>query len=376
MPRTAFVAVVALLSVAPPAGAQTAAPTRAPSPSTPEQDARIRAGVELHDKQQYDDAIAAYQGVLKENADNLDALYELAYSYLEKKDFAHSLEAARRGTQYTSEMLPMFYDMIATNFEEQKQPDQAVRTYKQGLAIEPGAGLLYHNLAITYRDLLKDPRAARQTLEQGAAAAPGFPGIPLLLGQWFESDGYRTQAFLALSRALVLDPQVQTYALWRRVLKGPDDPMAKDVMQDPDMRRSAAQRPSAARSQPPRTDEGDFGAVDAKFGPSFAALLATMDDGTPEAEALVAQVGAILEAVAAQKANPKKPAFVVQQYVPFFAAMKERNLVEPFVYWACQRAPVRGVREWLQANEATVREFRTWAAQYRFPGAPAPSPKR
>lgn len=340
------------------AAAQGAAPTRTPRPATPEQDQKIRAGVELHDKKQFDAAIVRYREVLAENADNVEAIYELAYSLLEKKDFAESIQAARRGTQYRSPMLPMFYDMIATNYEAQRQLPQAVKAYRDGLRVEPSAGLLYHNLAITYRDALKDQKAARQTLKDGAAAAPRFPGIAVLLGQWFEADGYRTQAFLALSRALVLEPSVQTYALWRRVLKGPQNPMAADVMQDPDMRRAPAQ----PRPQPAKTDEGDFSAVDARFAPSFATVLEAVDEGTPEIEALVAQVRDVIDALATVPAGPK-PSFVARQYVPFFLALRERGYVEPFVYWACQRAPVAGVREWLKANDGRVREFRQWAAE-------------
>ena len=53
--------------------------------------------------------------------------------------------------------------------------------------------------------------------------------------------------------------------------------------------------------------------------------------------------------------------------MPFFAALKQKNYVEPFVYWACARAPVQGVREWLKAHDAQVKEFRKWAAEYKFP---------
>ena len=254
--------------------------------------------------------------------------------------------------------------MIATNYEEQGQVPQAVQTYKDALSIDPSAGLIYYNLAMTQREKLKDPAAARQTLKDGAVAAPDFPGVPVLLGQWFEMDGYRSQAFLSLSRALVLDNSVQIYALWRRVLKGPENPMAADVMQDPDMRRSSAQSMKAPAA---KLDEGDFVATDARFAPSYAAFLDATDGDTSEIEALVAQVGVIIDALTVQPTDPKKPAFVSQQYVPFFAALKQKNYVEPFVYWACARAPVQGVREWLKAHDAQVKEFRKWAAEYKFP---------
>lgn len=354
-------ALVALVPVA--ATAQTA-PTRTPVASTPQQDEKIRAGVELHDKKQYDQAIAKYEEVLKENADNVEALYEMSYSLMEKKEHARSIELARRGTAYKGEMLPMFYDMIATNYEEQGQLPQAVQVYKQALAVNPASGLLYYNLAITQREKLKEPAAARQTLKDGAVAAPDFPGVPMLLGQWFEMEGYRTQAFLAVSRAVVLDNSVPVYALWRRIIKGPENPMAANVMQDPDMRRTAVQS-----MKPPvvKLDEGDYGATDARFATAYAAFLDATENDTPEIEALVSEVSGLIDAIVAHPSDAKKPSFVGQQYVPFFAALKQKDYVEPFVYWACARAPVRGVREWIKENEGKVREFRQWAAEYKVP---------
>jgi tetratricopeptide (TPR) repeat protein len=351
-------------ALAPAVVAAQTAPTKVAAPATPEQEEKIRAGVELHDKKQYDEAIARYQEVLKENADNMEALYELAYSYMEKKEFARSIEAARRGTEYKSDMLPMFYDMIATNYEEEGQLPQAVQTYRQALAVDPASGLLYHNLAITQHEKLKDPAAARQTLKEGIVAAPQFPGIPLLLGQWFEAEGYRSQAFLAVSRAVMLDNAIGVYALWRRIIKGPDNPMSADVMQDPDMRRTAAQN---MKQPPAKLDEGDFTASDARFAAAQAGFLDAVDNDTPEIEALVAQVGTLIDAVTARPADAKTSAFVTRQWVPFFAELKAKDYVEPFVYWACARAPVPGVREWIKEHEASVRAFREWAVQYRFP---------
>ncbi len=368
MLKPCSIAVAALLLCAAPAAAQFAAPTRTAVASTPAQEEILRAGVELHDKKEYDAAIAKYQEVLKANVDNVTAMFEMAYSYLEKKDHARSLELARRGTEYTSDLLPMFYDLIASNHDAQGNPKQAIETYRQAIKVQPMSGALYYNLAITYRESLKDAKMARQTLKDGARVDPHYAAIPVLLGQWFEAEGYRTQAFLALTTVMAVEPSMQAYALWRRVLKGPENPMAKGVMQDPDMRRSATQN---MKPQPPKFDEGDFAAVDAQFAPTFQGMLDSMDDGTTEVEALISQVDALLDAIARQPINPKQPSFVGQQYVPFVLALKQKNYVEPFVYWATQRAPVPGVREWLKANEPRVREFREWAVAYPFPTATA-----
>ena len=55
----------------------------------------------------------------------------------------------------------------------------------------------------------------------------------------------------------------------------------------------------------------------------------------------------------------------------FFAALQQKGYVETFVYWACQRGPVPGVRDWIKTNDGRVREFRQWAAQYPWPAPTA-----
>ena len=57
-------------------------PTRVPATTTTEQDALLRAGIDLHDKGEFDAAIAKYQDVLAKSPANVTALFELAFSYL------------------------------------------------------------------------------------------------------------------------------------------------------------------------------------------------------------------------------------------------------------------------------------------------------
>jgi hypothetical protein len=116
-----------------------------------------------------------------------------------------------------------------------------------------------------------------------------------------------------------------------------------------------------------KTDEGDFSSVDAQLAPSHAVFMQKLDAGTPEIEALVAQVDRVFGALPAEPSGPAARSFVNTHYVPFFLALKQQNYVEPFVYWASQRAPVPGVTEWLRANESTVRQFLDWASRYSWP---------
>jgi Tfp pilus assembly protein PilF len=345
-------------------------PTRVPAESTAEQEAVLRAGVELHDKGQYDEAIAKYQTVLGSSPTNVSALFELSFSYLAQREYDKSFETAQKGAEFKSELLPMFYDMMASSLDSNGKPQDAVDMYRKGIALVPDASLLYYNMAVTYRESLNQPDQARAALEKAAAIEPQHPGVQLLLGQVLQGSGYATPAFLALSTFLVLEPggsQALTgYGLWRAVLKGGVDPIP-DMSQSDAAGRMPMRAPAPAQNASPKTDEGDFTRLDALLASSYRTFLTKMDSGAPEIQALIAQVDTMFAALPSPAGGAVPQSFINTHYVPFFVALRQRNYVEPFVYWASQRAPVPGVREWLTANQPRVREFLDWASGYSWP---------
>ena len=348
------------------------APSRVPATTTPEHEAIVRAGIELHDKGQFDAAIAKYQEVLAKSPTDVTAMFELAFSYMAKKDYDKSLATAREGAQFKSELLPMFYDVIASSYDSKGQPQQAIEAYKQGIALVPDASQLYFNMAVTYRESLNKPDEARLALEKAASIEPQHPGVQLLLGQVFQSTGYTTPAFLALSTFLVLDPAgsqaLPGYGLWRALLKGGVDPIPSGPMSAaPVPDRAMRGTPPGAAAPVAKKDEGDFSTFEARLVPTHTAFMAKLDSGTPEIQALVAQVSELLATLSEKPFGPTAGAFATRHYLPFFVALKQRNFVEPFVYWASQRAPVPGVTDWLKANEPRVREFLDWASKYSWP---------
>lgn len=360
-----------LLAMAAPAEAQRA-PTRIPATTTPEHDAVIRSGVDLHDQGKFDEAIAKYQEVLAKSPTDVTAMFELAYSYLAKQDYDKSLSTAREGATFQSELLPMFYDLMASSFDSKGQPQQAIDAYKAGIALVPDASQLYFNMAVTYRESLGKPDEARLALEQAATIEPLHPGVQLLLGQVFQSSGYTAPAFLAVSTFLVLDPAgsqaLPGYGLWRALLKGGVEAIPADaVMSATPVPNPAMRRPMPGSAAAPKRDEGDFTAFEAKLAPTHAAFMEKLDGGGPEIQALLAQITELLGALPEKPSGPATSAFAIRHYLPFFAELRQRNFIEPFVYWASQRAPVPGVTDWLASNEPRVREFLDWASKYSWP---------
>jgi tetratricopeptide (TPR) repeat protein len=338
------------------AAAQPTRPTRTPAQPTPAQEKALQEGVSLHDEGKYDEAIAAYQAILDETPGIPAALYELAYSYAAKKDYQQSIATARRGAQYDSELLPLFYDVIAFSLDAMGEPRQAIDAYREGLALVPDASELYFNMGVTYLESLQDDASARQAFERSASLDPREPRTALLLGQLFQRGGYTTPALLALSTYLIFEPagrtSLQGYGLWRIVLRGGVD----------DGRGGLA--PEMAK-QAPKTDEGDFAVLDKAIGESHLAAVAAQEGGTSEIRALVGQLDEWLGTLA-ERQGPAS-GFVDAHFVPFFVELKRRNYVEPFVYWVSQRGTAPGAEEWLTRNRPRVQEFLEWSNAYDWP---------
>lgn len=348
------------------AAAQSGPPTRTATPSTPAETATIEAGIKLHDAGKYDDAIAKYEEVLKLSPANMTALYELAYSFAANKEYEKSLAAATRGTEYQSPELPLFYDLLGGAYDSLNEPQKAIEAYRKGIQIVPDASMLYYNMGVTYLESLKNPDEARRAIEKAVTLDPGQPEFHLMLGQLFQSNGYSAPGFLAFSTYLILEPNgpraLTAYGFWRAILRGGLE-MGRSASPDGQMRTV----PAAQDSKPAKVDEGDFRDFEAAITKSEQTVIADMDRGAEELPPFVAQVKQLVAMLAQRAPESDRTRFASSYYVPFFAEMNAKNFVEPFLYWSMQRAPVSGVREWLTAHQAEVREFVAWSKGYAWP---------
>jgi tetratricopeptide (TPR) repeat protein len=325
-------------------------PTRTPTASTASQELALNAAIDLHDQGKYDEAIARYQDVLKESPDNVFALFELAFSHAAKKDYQKSLEVAQKGTEYKSDLLAMFYDLMGTTLDSMGEPTRAITAYKRGIELAPDDSSLFYNMAVTYQESLKDADQARQALKSAVAINPAHAEAHRFLGQLFQAGGYRAPAFLAIARFLIIRDApargaLQAYGLWRAVLRGNLD------------------APPAGMT---KSDEGDFSAFERLFDTSHAAAMKEQEAGKTEIQALVRQLDVLLTQLGTPDQATTRSTFVGTHYVPFFIELKQKNFVEPFAYWVSQRTPVPGVPEWLNANPERVRDFLNWAEKYSW----------
>ena len=82
-----LIAVILLLTSVCLAGQDIKQPSLTPAPQTDRHRELLREAVRLHDKGNYDGAIAGYLEILKANPEDTSALYELGFSYSAKGEY-------------------------------------------------------------------------------------------------------------------------------------------------------------------------------------------------------------------------------------------------------------------------------------------------
>ena len=94
-----ILAIILLLTSTALAGQEIKPPKLTPVSQTDKHRDLLAEAVRLHDKGNYDGAIASYLEILKENPDDISALYELGFSYFVKGEYEKSLDIANKGSQ-------------------------------------------------------------------------------------------------------------------------------------------------------------------------------------------------------------------------------------------------------------------------------------
>lgn len=349
---------LALLFVTPVVAQKIDPPKLTPTPATESQVALIKEGVALHDRGDFDGAIAKYEQVLRENPANDLALYELSLTYEMKKDYRKSLETAYKGAQYKSDHLADFYVRIGNSLDLLGEPKKAVDVYKQAIKIKPDTRLLHYNLAVTY-SRLNNLDEAKKSLKKELYINPGHPSSHMALAQIFHKTNYKIPALFSVMRFLVLEPKSQrangAHQAFIEMLRGG---------------ASAGKNPgeiSIFLDLGGKKDEGDFGSIELVLGLSGAVGATEKNKDKSEAEKLVDQLSTLFALAGEQEGKADKSKFTFRYYIPYFNELKKRDYVEPFAYHISQSSNISGVAEWLQANSGRVKEFLIWSEGYQWP---------
>ena len=363
MVETRFLVLVLAVAVLPSIAAEKLPkPDRVAAAPTPEQTALTREGMALHDQHNYEGAIAKYKQVLSENPWEVTALYELAFSYFENKNYKDALATTQLGAQCKSERLSLFYTLMASSLDELGRVQESIEIYKAALKQNPRIELLHYNLAVSLRRLGKNAEA-RAALETALMYEPNHASAHGTLGAVYRDMGYRIPAILAYSRFLALEPE---------------SPRAMKIL--PDLQALITGGVTSGKdsnninitiSAPSKAllDEGDFSGVEMSMAIVLAADLIKKPGEAKEKPASTFERLVSIYSMIGESLDNSKPkrGFAATYYSPYFSALVKAGHTEAFVSQAWKGGKVDGASDWAKANEGKLESFRTWSQTFQWP---------
>jgi len=170
----------------------------------------------------YEEAISAFQEVLKLNLRWPDAFFNMGRAYRGRGD----LEAAEKTLREAIELNPKYREAInerAEILEALDRKEEAMVEYKKVIALffaeyqfnDPDE--YNYDLSV----LFNNPELVEETirrLRQFVAKFPGFADAHYKLGLALEAKGFKTEAVLCFRRALEINPRYETArkSFWKK----------------------------------------------------------------------------------------------------------------------------------------------------------------
>lgn len=319
-----------------------------------ESDQRIDQGVALHDAGKYDEAVAVYKSVLADDPSNALAIYELAYTYQAKQDFAACRALLEPRLRQRSRYQLALYNVLGNCLDGAGESDKAIATYRAGLKLAPDDGQLLFNLGLAlYSRGLKDE--AREVVKREVRLRPAHGSGHLLLANIFAEQHFRTAAVVEYLRFLGREPdgarsKPAAEALLALLNQGVEQKGAKNININVD--------PNSPKG------EGDFSAFEMSMAIVSGGRFTEENAGKSAFERTRAQVASMINILIEMPAAGNNHTANVN--VPFFKKLAEEKLVDVYAGLVLSSLHLEGFDEWLKANQTETLA----AAVFAQEGAP------
>jgi len=299
-----------------------------------------------------------YAQVLKENPDCPEAIYELAMTHYNMGDRVRADELARKGAQYKSELVPLFYTLIANILDDNGKSAEAIKVYKDSVKLlrenKNASRQLAEadfNLGVAYARL-KQFAESRAALKEGLEANFSHVSAHFVLAQIYSGTGYKIPGFLAAARFLGLEQNTPRTQIAAQTILTVLKPAPKD--------EKTGNINIFLNLNAPK-DEGDFGFMELILG--ITTVRGDDDKNKTDNEMFVDGVGTVIALLSENKDLRKS--FVGKKYVPYVEALKTAGHHQAFAYIVLQQGGNKEAEKWLRANQEKVLAYFNWARGYK-----------
>jgi uncharacterized protein len=164
----------------------------------------IQQGIVLYENGKYDSAINKFRIINIGDSAYFRAQYELSLAYLAKEDYSKVVALSQNAIEQGSSE-PLQYNTWGTALDNMGKPDEAIKVYNQGIEKFKYNTNLHFNKAIVYEGM-GDNKTAFETYQHILSFSPYHASTHLRIARLNKADGWLTQAIMAYTVFLIIEP--------------------------------------------------------------------------------------------------------------------------------------------------------------------------
>jgi uncharacterized protein len=311
------------------------------SPRLINSDSLIEEGIKLHDEGKFEEAIALYNQVDRNDSGYYNAMIEKSLTLIHGRHYQEAYETCLEAQKVRNRLSPNLYINMGTALDNLERSSDAVKAYDEGLRYFPKNYMLWFNRGVSLENIKKWQEAFDSYLKV-LEIYPFHPGTHIRLGVLCAREGHLTQAMLSLNMFFLLEPKSERSLSVLEYLNSiviENDQVAPVGIRFP---------------------EGDhFEELDlilknhVAFRPKYK-LKSKLD------YKVVRQNQVLLEKI---EYNPSDKGIWMQFYAPVFAEIAKKGYTEAFSYFFMLSSTNKDVVEVLDKKIKPINEFSVWLKQ-------------
>lgn len=327
--------------------------------------AYVERGIKLHDKGDYDGALALYQKALDADADNLIALSEMGITFFKMERYDDVIQYSIRTIEKypDSAYIESAYVNYGSALDATGKPREALKKYDEGIAKFPESHMLVFNKGITFAKM-RQSKEAITTFQQAVKIEPRHASSHNALARMLYDDRQRFPAILAYLRFLVLEPNSPRAAENREAMQ---KLLSHGVEQEGKKNVNIRIDPSAMGDTLPdgSNKPNNFAILEMVVAMSSALDFDKKYAKESERERFLRKLELICGLLKEQR--DKNSGFYWEYYAPYFSEMLDKKQTVTFSYLVFVSANDNAVNKWLEAHDDEIDDFYKWSKGYTWP---------
>jgi tetratricopeptide (TPR) repeat protein len=350
--------------------------------SQKEVDDLMKEGIELHDAGKYAEALKKYEEAAKIEPKNTTVNYEMANTYIAIEDFKKAIKYADKVIDLKSSNLDEAYMLKGTAYDMMGKAKESIKTYKEGIKVNPLSYLLHFNLGVTY---LKDnqQKEAEMAFLDAIHLKPAHASSHLQLGNVGAMSGSKVKGLFGYYFYQLLNPENKFSALAYKEIqkmmpfesKKPDKPNVFEIILPKAGEDSEVSSLDLLIGMLPvmesiLKDSAKLKMLNAKTAKDSAAvkeILKTIAPNNPF-EAFALKNAKIFKMAGETLQKEKKDrSFWWIFYAQFFSELEKAGHTEAFSYHILKPSKNPVVVKWVENNSDKLQKMSDWIGEYPFP---------